>query len=158
MYNGSIFKSKIFILSFIYAFFLTIGAIPLSASAQENKTEGSEKKFNPAEVIMEHIADKHEWHLFGKSYLPLPVILYTDKGLDVFSSDRLQPAGTVYTTPYYSYMLVNNKIKVVDASGAIDAVANKKVWDFSITQNVASMWMTGAILLIIFLSISAKYR
>jgi len=158
MNNGSIFKSKIFILSFIYAFFLAIGAFSLPASAQETKTEGGEKKFNPGEVIMEHIADKHEWHMFGKAYLPLPIILYTDKGIDVFSSAKLQPAGQVYNSGHYSYMLVNNKIKAVDAAGQIDAAANKKIWDFSITQNVASMWMTGAILLIIFLSVSGKYK
>jgi F-type H+-transporting ATPase subunit a len=158
MNNGSILKSKIFNITLICAFFLTIGAFPVKAFSQENKSEGTEKKFDPKETIMEHIADKHEWHLFGKSFIPLPVILYTDKGLENFSSAKLQPAGTVYTGKYYSYMLVNNKIKAVDGTGAIDKVANKKVWDFSITQNVASMWMTGLILLIVFFSVSASYK
>ena len=158
MYNNSIFKSKIFRVTLISAFFLAMGVIPSLAFSQENATKTEEKKFNPGEVIMEHIADKHEWHLIGKSYLPLPVILYTDKGLDMFSSAKLQPAGTIYKGEYYSYKLVNNKIKTVDDAGNFDVAANKKVWDFSITQNVASMWMTGIILLVVFLSMSAKYR
>ncbi len=158
MYNNSIFKLKIFKLTVISAFFLAMGIIPSLAFSQEKTSESKEKKFNPGEVIMEHIADKHEWHLFGKSYIPLPVILYTDKGLEVFSSAKLQPAGQVYKGEHYSYMLVNNKIKTVDDAGQLDAAANKKVWDFSITQNVASMWMTGIILLVVFLSMSAKYR
>ncbi|HWZ16132.1 MAG TPA: F0F1 ATP synthase subunit A [Mucilaginibacter sp.] len=151
-------KSKIFNLTLICAFFLAMGAFPLNGFSQESKSEAGEKKFDPKETIMEHIADKHEWHMFGKSYIPLPVILYTDKGIENFSSANLQPAGHVYTGKYYNYMLVNNKIKVVDGSGNIDKAANKKVWDFSITQNVASMWMTGLLLLIVFLSISSKYK
>jgi F-type H+-transporting ATPase subunit a len=158
MYNGSILKSKIFNISLICAFFLTIGAFPNFAFSQENKSETSGKKFEPKEVIMEHIADKHEWHLFGKAFLPLPVILYTDKGIEAFSSAKLQPAGEVYKGSYYSYMLVNNKIKVVNDAKQIDAVANKKVWDFSITQNVASMWMTGTLLLIVFFSVAGTYK
>lgn len=151
-------KSKIFNITLICAFFLALGAFPTKALSQENKPEGGEKKFNPQEIIMEHIADKHEWHMYGKSYLPLPVILYTDKGLETFSSAHLQPQGTVYAGKYYSYMLVNNKIKVADANGKIDEVNNKKVLDFSITQNVASMWMTGIILIVVFFSMSSAYR
>jgi len=151
-------KSKIFNISLICAFFLALGAFPTKALSQENKAEGAEKKFNPKETIMEHIADKHEWHMYGKSYIPLPVILYTDKGFETFSSAHLQPQGTVYQGLYYKYMLVNNKIKVVDDNKQIDAVSNKKVLDFSITQNVASMWMTGIILLIVFFSVSGSYK
>jgi len=158
MINGSILKTKIFNITLICAFFLALGAFPAKALAQENKAEGAGKKFDPKETIMEHIADKHEWHMFGKSYIPLPVILYTDKGLELFSSANLQPQGTVYTGKYYNYMLINNKIKVVTADKQIDAVNNKKVWDFSITQNVASMWMTGIILLLVFFSVSGTYK
>ncbi|MEO6631233.1 MAG: F0F1 ATP synthase subunit A, partial [Mucilaginibacter sp.] len=148
-------KTKIFNITLICAFFLALGAFPTKALSQENKPEGGEKKFNPQEIIMEHIADKHEWHMYGKSYIPLPVILYTDKGLETFSSAHLQPQGTVYTGKYYSYMLVNNKIKVAGVNGKIDEVNNKKVLDFSITQNVASMWMTGIILILVFFSMSS---
>lgn len=151
-------KSKFFNILFICALFLTIGAFPTKVFSQENKSEGTEKKFDPKETILEHIADKHEWRLFGKSYIPLPVILYTDKGIDAFSSGNLQPAGTIYKGKYYNYILVNNKIKAVDDAGKIDAAANKKVWDFSITQNVACMWMTGTLLLIVFLSMSSTYK
>ncbi|WP_295801991.1 F0F1 ATP synthase subunit A [Mucilaginibacter sp.] len=151
-------KTKIFNITLICAFFLALGAFPTKALSQENKPEGGEKKFNPQEIIMEHIADKHEWHMYGKSYLPLPIILYTDKGLETFSSAHLQPQGTVYAGKYYSYMLVNNKIKVADTNGKIDEVNNKKVLDFSITQNVASMWMTGIILILVFFSMSSAYR
>ena len=158
MTNGSILKSKIFNISLICAFFLMIGAFPGKAFSQENTSTTPAKKFEPKDVIMEHIADKHEWHMYGKSYLPLPVILYTDKGIETFSSAKLQPAGTVYKGSYYNYKLFDNKIRAVNENGEIDPVANKKVWDFSITQNVASMWMTGILLIVIFLTVSSAYK
>jgi F-type H+-transporting ATPase subunit a len=158
MYNGSIFKLKIFKVALISAFFLAMGVIPSLAFSQENTTKTEEKKFNPSEVIMEHIADKHEWHLAGKAILPLPIILYTDKGFEVFSSGKLQPAGQVYKGAYYNYMLINNKVKAVNDAGKPDETINKKIWDFSVTQNVISMWMTGAVLMIVFLGISSAYK
>ncbi|HWY98037.1 MAG TPA: F0F1 ATP synthase subunit A, partial [Bacteroidia bacterium] len=79
-------------------------------------------------------------------------------GIDLFSSDRFEPEGQVYKGGHYSYRLDGNKVNVVDEQGKVDEAASKKVWDFSITQNVASMWMTGALLLIIFFSISSTYK
>ena len=162
MTNGSILNSKIFRFSLICAFFLIAGAFPKSAFSQENTSESKEKKFEPKDVILEHISDSHAWPVaipfVEEKFIPLPVILYTDKGLDVFSSGKLLPEGTVYNSGHNSYKLEANKIKIVDASGAIDEAASKKVLDFSITRNVISMFMGVALLLIIFLSISSAYR
>ena len=48
--------------------------------------------YNPVPTIMHHIADAHEWHLWGEGdnsfSIPLPVILYTEQGLDIFSSSE----------------------------------------------------------------------
>ncbi|MDB5006458.1 MAG: atpB [Mucilaginibacter sp.] len=135
-----------------------IGAIPTKALAQEKTPEVKEGKFDPGKATMEHIADKHEWHLLGEKFIPLPVILYTDKGFEIFSSANLQPQGKVYKGKYYNYVLVNNKIKAVDETGNIDEAANKKVWDFSITQNVAGMWLSGLVLMFVFISVSSGYK
>ncbi len=152
-------KSKIFNILLICAFFLTIGAFPTKSFSQEKGPEAKTEKFDAGKTAMEHVADKHEWHLFGeKAVVPLPIILYTDKGFELFSSAHLQPQGTVYKGEYYNYMLVNNKIKTVDDAGKVDEAANKKVWDFSITQNVASMWLSGLVLLFVFLSVSSAYK
>ncbi|HEY2581165.1 MAG TPA: F0F1 ATP synthase subunit A [Mucilaginibacter sp.] len=152
-------KSKIFNLLLICAFFLTIWAFPTKVFSQENKPEGTEKKFDAGKTTMEHIADKHEWHFIGDFVIiPLPIVLYTDKGFELFSSAKLQPQGQVYKGKYYNYMLLNNKLKAVDETGKIDEAANKKVWDFSITQNVAGMWLSGLVLMLIFLNISSSYK
>ena len=167
MTSGKILNSKIFNIFFICAFFLLAGTFSKSAYAQEKASEGSEKKFEPKDVILEHISDAHFWPvalpLVKESKLPLPVILYTDKGLEVFSSAKLLTEDTtkengIYHGKFYSYKLAGNKIIAVNALGQPDEAANKKIWDFSITRNVAGMFMTITVLLIIFLSISSSYR
>nr|WP_294943095.1 F0F1 ATP synthase subunit A [uncultured Mucilaginibacter sp.] len=152
--------------------------MPVSAFAQEKAPEGAPKKFSPKEVILEHIADSHSWHIFGKLALPLPVILYTDKGLEVFSSAKIEHheeaaeaaenaeghseatghASAVYKGKYYNYMMLHNKVVVANEAGTPDEAATKKVWDFSITRNVASMWMGMIVLLIVFLKVSGSYK
>lgn len=165
MINGSILNLKLFRFSLICAFFLLAGAFPKSAFSQESTSESKEKKFEPKDVILEHIGDSHSWPVIGKTTLPLPVILYTDKGLEIFSSSNIkeeevngEPKGKIYQGAHYSYTAEKDKIKVVDSNGKIDEAASKKIWDFSITRNVISMFMTLAILLIVFLSISSTYK
>jgi F-type H+-transporting ATPase subunit a len=165
MINGSILNLKLFRFSLICAFFLLAGAFPKSAFSQESTSESKEKKFDPKDVILEHIGDSHSWPVLGKTTLPLPVILYTDKGFEVFSSANIkeeeingQPKEKIYQGTHYSYTAEKDKIKVVDSNGNIDEAASKKVWDFSITRNVVSMFMAIALLLIVFLSISSSYK
>jgi len=165
MINGSILNLKLFRFSLICAFFLLAGAFPKSAFSQESTSESKEKKFEPKDVILEHIGDSHSWPVIGKTTLPLPVILYTDKGLEIFSSSNIKEEevngelkGKIYQGAHYSYTAEKDKIKVVDSNGKIDDAASKKVWDFSITRNVISMFMTLAILLVVFLSISSTYK
>src|ERR1700742_747000 len=165
MANGSILNSNFFKISLICAFFFILGAFPKSAFSQEGTSESKEKKFEPKDVILEHIGDSHSWPVIGKTTLPLPVILYTDKGLEIFSSSNIkeeevngEPKGKIYQGAHYTYMVEGNKIKVVDSNGNVDEAASKKVWDFSITRNVISMFMTVTILLIVFLSVSSAYK
>jgi F-type H+-transporting ATPase subunit a len=120
----------------------------------------AEKKFDVTKTILEHISDDHSWHLWGHTSIPLPVILYTDKGMEFFSSARLvdeHHAPAVYQGNY-PYKTFEGKIKVVNPDGSIDKAATDKVWDFSITKNVASLLLTVALLLIIFLSVANAYK
>jgi len=157
MNKSSILNLKLFRISVICAFFAVLLALPGLSSAQNDTTK---KAFDPTPVIMEHIGDSHSWPfvlpLVSEKPLPLPVILYTDKGMEFFSSANLMPEGTVYKGTYHSYKLEEKKIKAVDANGKIDETA--KVYDFSITRNVVSMFMTMTVLLIIFLSVSSAYK
>jgi F-type H+-transporting ATPase subunit a len=126
-------------------------------SPHQNVEEG---KFNVTETILEHIKDDHSWHLWGHTAISLPVILYSDKGLEVFSSAKLvnEHHQPITYQANYPYKLVEGKIKVVSEDGTINKELSGKVWDFSITKNVASLLFTVALLLIIFLSVAKAYK
>ena len=121
-------------------------------------TEHSEKKFEPTKVIMEHIADSHMWHLWGHLSVPLPVILYTPAGVEFFSSGHFHHGEHDYTGSKNTYRLVEDKIKIVGADGQVDEAASSKVLDFSITKNVAAMFVAIAVILIIFISVAGAYK
>jgi F-type H+-transporting ATPase subunit a len=58
--------------SIILAFLLTVNF----AFAQESETSKVEEKYDPTPEIMNHIANTHEFHLFGHYSIPLPCIFY----------------------------------------------------------------------------------
>ena len=165
MGRRSILNSTFFKVFQFCAVLAALWAMPAIAAAQENTGDGTPKKFNPKDVIFEHIGDSHSLHIFGKFALPLPVILYTDKGFEAFSSSRLKEEEIegkterkIYQGKYYSYTSQHDKIKIADANGKTDDAASKKIIDFSITRNVASMWMAIVILLVVFISVSSSYK
>lgn len=139
--------------------------VTLKANAVQEKNESSTsvesketKKFDPNETILEHIADSHYFHIGGKVAIPLPVLLYTDGGLEFFMASKFGAEGEeAYQGKYHTYALVKDKVKAVAADGkTIDETA--KVFDLSITRNVFSMWMSVILLIIIFGSVAASYK
>ena len=130
-----------------------------TAAASVSHAAHGEEEFEPTEVIMEHIADAHDWHIVGDLSLPLPVILYTDKGFEFFLSSQFHHGEHDYQGTYYTYRLSHKqKIEVVGANGAIDEAASAKVWDFSITKNVAAIFLSAILLLLIFTSVARAYK
>lgn len=115
------------------------------------------EKFNPKEVIFEHIKDAHEWHVLGDFSVPLPVILYTDKGLETFSSGHFHHGHEKYQGNHL-YGVKEGKIQAFKADGTIDEEASKSIWDFSITKNVAALLLSVTIILLIFLSLGRAYQ
>jgi F-type H+-transporting ATPase subunit a len=127
------------------------------AHTAAKKEEGS---FNVTETILEHIKDAHSWHLGGDKYLYLPVILHTSKGFEVFSSAKLvdEHHEPVVYKGNFDYKIVEGKTKIVNTAGEVDAAASKKLWDISITKNVASLFVSVFILLIVLLSTAGAYK
>ncbi|RSK30208.1 F0F1 ATP synthase subunit A [Hymenobacter metallilatus] len=115
--------------------------------------EATDKKaFSPGEMILHHIGDSHEWHFatlgdeeHGTHFtIPLPVIAYRSaQGLQVFSSSKLAE-GKVYE----GLKLEHEHLVSEDGS---------KVYDFSITKNVASLLLSAALLLIVFTAVARGY-
>ncbi|QJX47079.1 F0F1 ATP synthase subunit A [Hymenobacter taeanensis] len=115
-----------------------------SAAAEGAKTE----EFRPGDMILHHIGDSHEWHWFSNdnnhftTYLPV-IAFRPGKGLSVFSSRNLAE-GKVYD----GLKLEHEKLEAEDGG---------KVYDFSITKNVASLMLSAAILLLVFTSVARGY-
>ena len=138
--------------------------------ASGHVTKHEEEKFEPTKVIMEHIADSHVWHLWGHTSIPLPVILYTANGLEVFSSGHFHHGEADYQGKYNKYRLVtgleqslsknffNKNIKVVGADGTIDEAASDTVIDLSITKNIAAMFVAILAIVIVFSVVAAAYK
>ena len=131
---------------------------PATASAEHaNKEEAS---FNVTETILEHIKDDHSWHLWGHTSIHLPVIVKTNKGFEFFSSGKLvnEDHKPIVYKGNFDYKLVEGKLKIVDANGNIDKAANKQFFDLSITKNVASLFISVIILLLVILTAARAYK
>jgi F-type H+-transporting ATPase subunit a len=115
------------------------------ASEEAGHEVKKEEGFNAGETIMHHVQDAHELHIFDGFTIPLPIILYTDKGLDVFMSSAFHHGTMAYTSPSTgnTYNIVHEHIE--EASGA-------HVYDLSITKNVLGMIIAVLIMCWLFIS------
>ena len=129
------------------------------AAAHEPAAHEAEA-FNVTETILDHIKDDHSWHLWGHTSLSLPVILYTPKGFEFFSSAKFmnEHHDQIMYKGNYDYKIIAGKIKIVDATEAVDVEASKGLWDFSITKNVASLFVSVFILLTVLLTAAGAYK
>ncbi len=151
----------------VFSLFFTLLGTSVNAQhndghdTKEHATEGhaAEKPFNITETILEHVSDSYGWHLWGHTTLHLPVILYTDKGLEVFSSSKLineHHEAVVYKgNNNYAVNHKSGKIEMVDNAG--NPIHDAKLLDFSITKNVATLLLSVFILLVLFLSVAKAY-
>jgi F-type H+-transporting ATPase subunit a len=125
------------------------------ASSEDKAVEGK-AKFNPGELIMEHIGDSHDFHFFEykghEVSVPLPVILYSpQRGLSAFMSSRLHE-GAVHN----GYKLEHTHIVPVNEQGQVDP--SVKVYDLSMTKNVVQMLIAAILLVWLMVSVAKKYE
>lgn len=137
----------------------------------------AEESFNAGEMIMHHIADAHEIHIIGDFAIYLPVILYTDNGLEVFSSSHFyhneehghfhDADGAEQSFHYYThgdYVMFHEHIYYADANGGVSIspetgeASNAAVLDFSITKSVFGIFLTVFLLILIFGSVAKGYK
>jgi F-type H+-transporting ATPase subunit a len=110
-----------------------------------------EETFDIGGMIMHHISDEHGWEFTHSLKLPLPIILYTkDRGIEIFSSSKLDH-GQVYN----GYRNDHEHIVRINEDGSVNESVHPL--DFSITKNVATLFLSAFILLVVFISISKAY-
>lgn len=154
--------------------------LPVFASNADEPT-AAEEEFNAGEMIAHHIADSHVIHMWGNFHIPLPVILYTDKGLDVFMSSVFHYRKGHPTTPYtsdktgYTYTNHHEAIYIMDEHASLDHEAHGhsehtghqghgdhdhgvKPMDFSLTKSVVGMFLIIFLMVLLFGAVKRGYR
>lgn len=163
-------------------FVLCAAALAATFAGYANPSEGeaahqstAEKEFNPTEMIMHHIADAHEFHVYGDDHngltIPLPIILYTNQGLVTFSSGEFhhddegkvvvekngQRFVKAHEKIYYASETPNEHGAFVEMDEE-HHVVGEQPYDFSITKNVASLLLSAFFILLLFLPLGSKYK
>lgn len=131
---------------------LILFAIVFGLQSSIYASEKGKEPFNAGEMIMEHIVDNHSWHILTYHEkdiaIPLPVILINEGKLEAFMSSRFEHGHAAYN----GYKLgteedgkgAKGKIICVDQSGKW---TGKTPLDFSITKNVATLFIVAAIMI-----------
>lgn len=122
------------------------------STAGENtavETDGKSLDFDIKETIFDHLGDGYGWEVPFNHHkrIPLPVIVFGESGLHVFSSSRVAH-GQVYTDGDVSFKIATEG----DFKGKVVEIINGqeyKPWDISITKNVCAIFITCIIVLIL---------
>jgi len=138
---------------FAFNILLLVGLlIPQASFANEG---GEEEKFDISGMIMHHVSDAHQWNFLTIGHHPvslyLPVILYSpDRGLEVFSSKHFYGDSE---HPQYEYQGYK-----IDAHEHIVSTEGRKLYDLSITKNVASLLLSVTLMMVVFFSVASGYQ
>ena len=136
--------------------------------AHDLKEEG----YDPTPVVMEHIADSHGFHVYGEGHnavsVPLPVILWTDKGLVTFMSSEFHHDNEghhIVEKNGMNFVNLHEKIYQLEAGAQhleFDEehypVNASKPLDFSITKNVFTLLLAALIICLIFIPVASSYK
>jgi len=143
-------------------------ALPSMAMAEEASIEGASSFFSAnemdasspvveaeeidvPEIIFSHIGDEYEWHLLewkGEPIaIPLPVIVKSSTGWQVFSSERLS-----HGEHYRGLYIDPEKGKILDEA------TGRRPLDLSITKNVLALMFSTLLLLVVVLCTARWYR
>lgn len=117
-------------------------------------SNGEEAAIDPKEVIFDHLGDAYGWEVpfDHSSRIPLPIIVKGANGWHVFSSARVTNGGTC--EGFYMAKEGDYKGRVVEMVNG----AEVRPLDFSITKNVAGIFISAVIVLCMMLSLKRWYK
>ncbi|MCK9616542.1 MAG: F0F1 ATP synthase subunit A [Lentimicrobiaceae bacterium] len=154
----------ILLLGFVSIFSIISNSIfATTPPVSDNKATHEAEVFKPGEMIIEHIIDNHEWHIFTWNThhysVPLPVILYDRGKIVVFSSGRFHHG----TASYIGYKIENegkNKRKIVKVldDGVTTNTKEPLPLDFSVTRTVAALILSMFLLILILSAVVRRYK
>jgi F-type H+-transporting ATPase subunit a len=128
----------------------------------------TEEPFNTSELIFHHIGDSHSFHIAGDISLPLPVILWTDQGLEMFLSDEfhhdvegkviVEKNGLRFVNLHDKIYRLDDGAQSVEFDNEQHPVNASRPLDFSITKNVFSMFLSMFVIFLLFTAAARSYR
>ena len=146
--------------------FLLVFLLFFSGFSKADEHPVENEKFDAGKLIIEHVADKHDWHILGDEKhgvsLPLPIIVYNkERGLTSFMSSKFHHGEMAYG----GYKLHHGKIIAVNETYEVPAdiaTENEELtastYDISITKNVAALFVSLIILVWVFMSVAKSYK
>ncbi len=169
---------------YVLLFILLVFSLPPSIHASEKKTtsaeetyiipdkqaayadtgnKGKQQGFDPRKVIVDHVLDAYDWHLFDigerEFSIPLPVILIYERQLYVFFSHRFDHGYAAYKGfrlaadgPY------KGRAMRVLADGVTPDPDASFIYDLSITKNVVAIFAASILLCWLFITIGRRYE
>lgn len=136
-----------------------------------------EKGFDLSGFILHHVSDDYSFHVVGKTYVWLPVIIYDGNGFDIFSSRDLHYPDheTHLTNGKYYYHHGELVIPELDEHGHVKmdehghpigkhearltSIGSPNVfYNFSITKNVFGLFLSMSLMFLIFISVARAYK
>jgi len=160
--NKTLYTSLLMLIAMAFATLPTRAATaqvaPESAAAETQAP--AEDKIDPKEIIFEHLGDGYGWEVpfSHDKRIPLPVIVWGESGLHIFSSARVAH-GTTYTAPDGTIFRIAGhdsayKGKIVEIT---DGNESRPI-DLSITKNVLAIFISVALVLWLILGLAAYHR
>ena len=133
-----------------------------------DKEKDIDEPFDTKELIFHHINDSHSFHIVGDLSMSLPVILWTDNGLVTFMSGEfhhdvegktiVEKKGMKFVNLHDKIYQLNNGESAVAFNTQHQVTNTVKPLDISITKNVFSMFLSMAVILLIFLTAARSYK
>lgn len=130
------------------------------ATYEAGQADHKEEEFKIGDMIMHHISDSHQIHLGGSLYIPLPVIIFHEGHLDIFSSSNFYSVNEHGELDYHDYKGYRNHHEIIQYVGenASHEAHGHKVLDFSITKSVFGMLAVIILMVFLFRSVANKYQ
>ena len=146
-------KSKIItaVVALVIVLLMGMGYKSAADHRAHGETDGS---FNVKETIFEHLGDTYGWEVpFNHSLsIPLPVIVWGKDGLHCFMSNRITGGET-----YEGYKISTSEEHHGKVVQVLDDGSEYRPWDFSITKNVAGLFISAAIVVLLMMSLKRWY-
>ena len=123
-------------------------------SAAHHRAQGESHELNPKETIFEHLGDAYGWEVpFNHSArIPLPIIVKGQDGWHCFMSSRVTDGQT-----YEGYRISQSEEHHGKVVQVLPDGTEYRPLDFSITKNVAGIFIAAICVIILVMSMKRYY-